>query len=155
MKYLFFSCIVAAALFACKNKDQKHQNAVLNAARDSANYTTITWLDSVVDFGIIKNGEKISIKFRCRNSGDKPLIIISARPGCGCTVADYTKGPILPGSEGLVTASFDSKRFSGEVHKYIEVSTNTKNGTEHTLSFTGTITGGPSNDKIVLPHAVK
>ncbi len=155
MKYIFFSFMIAAVICSCKNKDQQHEAVAQKAALDSAGYTTIQWLDSVVNFGTIKNGEKISIKFRYRNSGNKPLVIISARPGCGCTVADYTKGPVLPGSEGLVTASFDSKRFSGEVHKYIEVNTNTKNGTEHTLSFTGTITGGPSADRVVQPHPVK
>jgi hypothetical protein len=147
MKYFFVLFAFVAVFISCKSKDKQLELTVKNAGVDSANYTTIKWIDSIVNFGSVKNGEKITIKFRCKNTGDKPLVIISAKPGCGCTVADYTKGPILPGSEGLITASFDSKKFSGEVHKYIMINTNTKNGNETTLTFTGTILGGPTGEK--------
>lgn len=149
MKYLFITAAICAGLLSCKNNKSID---VQKAAVDSANFTTVKWIDSIVNFGSIANGEKIQIKFRCLNTGDKPLIITNAKPGCGCTVADYTKEPVLPGKEGLVTASFNSTNFSGEVHKYIIVNTNTKNAAEATLSFTGTITGGVSNDKVVQPH---
>ncbi len=153
MKYFFVLFAFVAVFVSCKSKDKQLELTAKSVGADSANYTTIKWLDSIVNFGTIKNGEKITIKFRCKNTGDKPLVIISAKPGCGCTVADYTKGPILPGSEGLINASFDSKKFSGEVHKYIMINTNTKNGNETTLTFTGTILGGPNSNKIVQPHA--
>jgi len=151
MKYFLLAAVfISTGILSCKNN--KAADVQKAAAVDSANFTTVKWVDSIVNFGTIANGDKIQIKFRCLNTGDKPLIITNAKPGCGCTIAEYTKEPILPGKEGLVTASFNSTNFSGEVHKYIIVNTNTKNSSETTLSFTGTITGGPNNDKIVQPH---
>lgn len=158
MKYFFISLLITVSLFSfsCKNKSERELDAAKAAAADSANYTTVQWIDSIVKFGTINKGEKIDIKFRCKNTGDKPLILTNVRPGCGCTVADYTKQPIAPGAEGLVTGSFDSKKVgtSGDVRKTIIVNTNTKNGTEHYLYFEGTINGGGTNDKIVEPHPI-
>ena len=156
MKYLFISMLVAVSLFSCKNKSEREIEANQKVAADSSNYTTVKWIDSIVKFGTINKGDKIDIKFRCKNSGDKPLVLVNVRPGCGCTVADYTKEPIAPGAEGLVTASFDSKKVgtSGDVRKTIIVNTNTKNGTEHYLYFEGSINGGGTNDKVVLPHPI-
>lgn len=156
MKYCFISMLVAFSLFACKNKSDRAIEAAQKAAADSSNYTTVHWIDSIVKFGTINKGETILIKFRLKNTGDKPLIITNVRPGCGCTIADYTKEPIAPGGEGLVTGSFDSKKVgtNGDVRKTLIVNTNTKNGTEHYLYFEGTINGGGSNDKIVQPHPI-
>ena len=156
MKYLFISMLVAVSLFSCKNKSEREIEANQKVAADSSNYTTVKWIDSIVKFGTINKGDKIDIKFRCRNSGEKPLVLVNVRPGCGCTVADYTKEPIAPGAEGLVTASFDSKKVgtSGDVRKTIIVNTNTKNGTEHYLYFEGSINGGGTNDTVVEPHPI-
>ena len=152
IQFLSLMAFIAVVSFtACKNNDLKPKDA-MKSAFDTANFTTIQWVDSVKDFGTIKNGEKIKLEFKCTNTGTKNLIITSARPGCGCTIADYTHSPIAPGQQGEVTASFNSKNFSGTVHKSIIVNTNTKNGTEHILNFTGNITGGPSNDKVMVPH---
>lgn len=146
-----FAFTAIAVFISCKNNDLKPKDA-MKSAFDTANFTTVKWVDSSKDFGTIQNGEKIKLEFKCTNTGNKNLIITSARPGCGCTIADYTHSPIAPGQQGVVTASFNSKNFSGTVHKSIIVNTNTKNGTEHILYFTGNIKGGPANDKVMVPH---
>ena len=144
---------VAIGFMACKDELKEEKKAEAKILNDSTNYTTVKWLDSAVNFGTIKMGEKILIKFRCLNTGNKPLIIVNARPGCGCTVANYTKEPIAPGAEGLITAEFDSnKAHGGTVSKYIMVITNTKNNSENNLMFSGEVSGGESNDKIAVPH---
>jgi hypothetical protein len=107
---------------------------------DTANYTTIQWLDSIVIFDTINMGEKTNIVFRFRNSGDKVLYLSDVKAGCGCTVADYTKGAIAPGQQGEVTGAFDSnKSHPGEVRKQILVTANTKGVTRHKLIFDGWI----------------
>ncbi len=159
--FLGLAIISIIAMQGCDNEDelQVDLKAQQKIIADSVNYTTVKWIDSSVNFGTINMGEKIQIKFRCLNTGIKPLIIINARPGCGCTLANYTKEPIAPGAEGLITAAFDSnKTHGGTVTKSIIVNTNTRNGQEHFLSFTGTVKGGEpekSNDIIAVPHAVK
>ena len=146
--------VVMVATIACKDELKEMKKAELTVLNDTANFTTVKWIDTAVNFGTAKLGEKIQIKFRCQNTGNKPLIIINARPGCGCTVADYTKQPIAPGAEGLVTAEFDTKKAHGtEVTKYIVVTTNTMSP-DYNLLFKGEIIGGESNDKIAVPHEV-
>jgi hypothetical protein len=137
-KYLII--ITAVLSFtACQNQDEK-KTEVSSAAKDSSNYTTIQWVDSVKDIGVIDPGQKAEIKFRFKNSGSKPLFIISAQPGCGCTVADYPKEAIAPGAEGTITAAYNvTKGTTGEFRKNIQVTTNTKGSTSHYIYFKGSI----------------
>ncbi|MDE3235558.1 MAG: DUF1573 domain-containing protein [Bacteroidota bacterium] len=154
MRAIFFLAVFISFITACQSN--AHDTAAQKAAVDSANFTTVKWLDSIVQFGTINKGEKIQIKFRLLNTGTKPLVITNARPGCGCTIADYTKEPIAPGTQGIVTASFNTEHINTPtVRKTIIVNTNTKNGSEHYLYFEGNINGVESNDKIVQPHPLQ
>ncbi len=154
-------CIYTAIFFACLlitacNNTAKNKALAEQAAKDTANFTTIQWLDSIVNFGSIQMGETITVRFKCLNTGKKPLLITNAKPGCGCTIADFTKEPIMPGTTGVVTAAFDSKKVHApEVRKTIIVTTNTINNTEHYLIFTGEVKGVESNDKVAIPHPKK
>lgn len=140
MKYFSIILFAAITMVACKNNKTNGKSISKDPATDTANFTTVKWLDSAANFGEIAKGKTATIKFHCKNTGAKPLIIVSAQPGCGCTVAEYTKTPIPPNGEGEVTASFDSNKVSaeGEVHKSIFVTTNSMNGYT-TLFFSGTI----------------
>lgn len=140
MKQLFFIFIASLAITACNSTTGEEGN--LEALRkDSSKFTTIQWLDTAINFGPRKMGDVVDITFRCKNTGDKPLYLIYVRPSCGCTVADYTKEPILPGKEGEVNAQFDTKKsHPGDVHKVIFVTANNSNKTPEALSFSGTIT---------------
>jgi len=130
--------LIIMACLSCHNEEAVGIDAKEMA--DTTTYTRVQWMDSVVNFGSIPMGEQAQVAFRFRNTGAKPLYIANVRAGCGCTVADYTKGAIAPGGEGVVTGAFDSnKSHPGEVRKNIFVTTNTKNGKDHTLIFTGLI----------------
>lgn len=127
--------ITAITLAACSGNPDK-VNAVSAAAMgDSTSFTSIQWIDSARDMGKISEGQKLQISFRFKNTGDRPLVIESVRPGCGCTVADYPKEPIAPGDEGEITGSFDSKGREGMQHKEIMVTANTKGSQEHHVYF--------------------
>ncbi|MDB5191457.1 MAG: hypothetical protein JWQ96_1020 [Segetibacter sp.] len=141
MKKIFLTGLIAISLFACQQKDKKTTASTgTSAASDSANYTTIQWLDSIKNIGDLNVGQNAQIKFRFKNTGDKPLFIINAEPGCGCTVADFPKEAIAPGGEGEIVAGFDTKnQHGGEFRKNISVTTNTKYATGHILIFTGII----------------
>ncbi len=119
------------------------QAGVINQGHqgDTANFTTIHWIDSVKDFGVVPFGEKVKIVFHFLNSGNKPLYISNVRPGCGCTLADFTKNAVLPGQQGNVTAEYDSNHGAPgqEVHKTVTVTCNARNETMSTLVFTGNI----------------
>ena len=49
------------------------------------------------DFGKIKQGVPVTTFFTITNTSDKPIVIESARAGCGCTTPEYAKEPIAPG----------------------------------------------------------
>ena len=129
--------LALALLAACAQRDGGTGAKMM---ADSTNYTTIQWLDSIVDFDSLTMGKQLKLSFRFRNTGTKPLFLADVTAGCGCTVADYTRGAIAPGKEGEVTGAFDSnKSHPGLVRKSIFVTANTKNGAKHTLIFTGII----------------
>ncbi|MBY0481213.1 MAG: DUF1573 domain-containing protein [Chitinophagaceae bacterium] len=141
MKQKFIPLFLAffTVFVACKNPNPTFKLSEFSA-KDSAKFTKIQWIDSIIDFGTIKMGEAKRVTFRLKNIGDKPLYITNVRAGCSCTVPDYTKEAIPPGGEGFVLGEFDSnKAHPGEVRKSIFVTTNTENGVNKTLLFNGII----------------
>jgi hypothetical protein len=131
MKIFLLYIILTAAIFSCVNTDKQ---ATVNEAalKDSANFTTIQWLDSTnKNFGIIAEGQKLEVAFHFKNSGSKPLVIARVQPSCGCTVAEQPTEPVAPGKEGNIKAVFDSENHTGVNHKTLYVYANTK-GTQAT-----------------------
>jgi hypothetical protein len=47
------------------------------------------------DFGKVPQGTPVTTVFEFTNVGQEPLILTDVRPTCGCTIADYTKTPVL------------------------------------------------------------
>ena len=140
MKRLFFAVAALGLLTACGHSDSKGVAAVTPSAdplADSANYTSIQWLDAMQqDLGKVKEGQVAEITWNFKNSGTKPLIIQSVRPGCGCTVAEQPQEPILPDKDGFIKAKFDSKgQHEGSHTKNVYVYANTTGKTAHELGF--------------------
>ena len=141
MRFMFL--VAAAAAFtmtACHGGDKPGSAAPTQAGLvttpvDSSNFTSIQWMEMSKDYGKITEGQKLEVSFRFKNTGDKPLVISAVRPSCGCTVADPPKDPIAPGAEGEIKGAFDSNGKSGEQHKTLFVTANTKGGQSHELSF--------------------
>lgn len=139
MKFLLTALLFSILIIGCKNTTATSANQT-RAATDTTRFTTIQWIDSLKNVGNVQFGETVSIPFKFKNTGNYPLMILSAEPGCGCTVTDFPKKTIAPGEEGTITAAFDSnKGHEGEFRKNINVSTNTKGSTSQVLYFMGTI----------------
>lgn len=109
--------------------DTSKNTAALNetpAAPDPANNTTIEWIDGTTkDFGKIKEGEKLTVVFKFKNTGSKPLIFSDVHAGCGCTVAEKPEKPIAPGETGEIKGEFDSNNKTGMQSKNITATSNT------------------------------
>ncbi|GEO11316.1 DUF1573 domain-containing protein [Segetibacter aerophilus] len=139
MKPYIFLIAASVAFIACQNQDVKKKDLSV-LVNDSTKFTNIQWIDSLKDIGAIEAGKKTEIKFRFKNTGTKPLFIISAEPGCGCTIADYPKEAITPNSEGVITASYNvNSGTTGDFRKNIHVTTNTNGTTSHYVYFYGSI----------------
>lgn len=137
---LFSSFIICACNNNKKPGENKESTApVLKTQQDTADYTEIQWLDSIIDFGTMKTEDSMHFKFRFKNTGTKPLFISKAESSCGCTVTDYPKDPIMPGKNSFISATFNSNFSIGPVFKTITVTANTKNNNQHVLLLHGEI----------------
>ena len=138
---LFFSFCF---LLACRDKVKTYENDLgidpaVVAQIDTANYTTIEWMETVKDFGIAKEGDSVFVTFRFKNTGRGELYISEVLSSCGCTVADYPRHAVLPGESGEIKATFNSHGNTGFIHKEITVTTNTSNKIKQLPSFKGEV----------------
>lgn len=77
------------------------------------------------DFGTIKEANgPVTCDFEFTNTGNEPLVIISATASCGCTRPNYPKEPIKPGKNGKITVTYNPKGRPGEFDKSIKIRTN-------------------------------
>jgi len=82
------------------------------------------------DFGELNLRDKVEHTFTVKNEGTADLVILDAKPSCGCTVLDnYTKTPIKPGETGIVPVQFNATS-AGVQRKTVTLSTNTEQGNE-------------------------
>lgn len=80
-----------------------------------------------IKMGRIEWKRPISVTYTITNTGDKPLVMSNVTTSCSCTIADWTKTPIVPGEKGFVKATFDSEslgRFDKEVCIYSNANPN-------------------------------
>src|SRR5690606_42088301 len=78
------------------------------------------------DFGKIPQNKPASYEFKFTNVGDAPIILSEVAPTCGCSVADYSKTPIKPGSEGTIKVTFNASSAAGAITKSFTVKLYTK-----------------------------
>lgn len=139
---VFVSCMNSDASGRHTTEDSLQHAQRLNATSDTANFTSLQWLDSTYqDLGKVKQGQVAEVSWRLKNAGNKPLIIAQVSPGCGCTVAEKPEEPIMPGGESIIRAKFNSSgQHAGEHRKSISVTANTKAATNYQLSFRAEVT---------------
>jgi hypothetical protein len=85
----------------------------------------IQFNETVIDYGIIENGEDGTKIFKFKNTGNAPLIFTRIFSSCGCTIPKKPEKPILPGQSGEIQVNYDTKR-TGIFQKAITVKSNAK-----------------------------
>ena len=137
--------LLACYWFSCKsggNVDKIDGNlstqlVQINAGK-AATFAQIQFEDTLLDFGKITAGEKVTCFYAFKNSGTSDLLITDAHGSCGCTTPIYPHEPIAPGKTGKVEVTFDSDGKSGFVTKTVTVTSNTSPSV-HYLKFTAQI----------------
>ncbi|MGM9833035.1 MAG: DUF1573 domain-containing protein [Candidatus Limisoma sp.] len=87
----------------------------------------ITFAETTHDFGYIQeSGGAVSHEFTFTNTGNKPLIIVSAHASCGCTKPEFPKNPIEPGKTGVIKITYKPKNRPGAFDKIVSVTSNAK-----------------------------
>lgn len=152
MKKFLLILLISTGAFSCTSSDKKAENniqdadpikdSILQAERskvmsDTANYTSLQWIDSTfLSMGTVIEGAQVEVSFRFKNTGNKPLVIANVTASCGCTIPETPQQPFAPGEEGVIKAKFDSKGRTGENRKHISVDANTSPSRSHDLEFT-------------------
>src|SRR5258705_4452456 len=120
MKKTLIVLVAVIGLVACKSSDKKTTGITLTpeekekARNDSANFTTIQWLDPVdKELGKLKKDSTIEITYRFKNTGDKNLIIENVTAQCGCTIPEKPEQAFGPGDECAIKAKFNGSGHGG------------------------------------------
>jgi hypothetical protein len=122
MSKRLFSMTLALVLAVTAIAQEKAEKG----ATDTAKAPRLTLVEPLKDFGTVPKGTKIDWAFEIKNTGTADLEIISAKPTCGCTVADFDK-VIKPGQKGKVAAVVDTTGFAGPISKAVTLETNDPN----------------------------
>lgn len=96
-----------------------------NEAGEGFGAPTTIDAETTFNFGDVVEGEVVEVTFEVKNTGDLPLNIVEVKPACGCTVAEYTKKPILPGEIGMIKSQVNTTGFAGEISKSVTMMANT------------------------------
>lgn len=88
--------------------------------------TSVAFAETNHDFGTIKQDTENTKVFTFKNTGDKPLLIESARGSCGCTVPNYPKQPIPPGQSGEIEVVYSPGKQKGLQTKSVTIIANTE-----------------------------
>lgn len=80
------------------------------------------------NFGVFaQDTAVVTYDFVFTNVGKAPLIIHQASASCGCTVPEYTLEPIMPGSKGKISVTYNGKgKHPGVFLKSITIHNNGK-----------------------------
>ena len=92
----------------------------------SLNAQEFKFQEEVIDYGKIDKGSDGAKVFIFKNIGDQPIIINKIQSSCGCTVPKKPEKPIMPGEDGEIKVSYDTKRVGG-FSKSITILSNAKN----------------------------
>ena len=103
----------------------------------TANAGKVEWTRQM-DLGDIPFDVPATALFTLKNVSKEPLLLLDVHSSCGCTVAESTKEPILPGAETIIKAVYNA-RTEGAFYKLLTVTTNFDKENSVTLSIVGTV----------------
>ena len=124
---IFLSIIAISSTFA--------QNVVMIDGTKNAG--KVEWVRNI-DVATIPYGVPKPVEFLVKNLTNEPLLLLSVNSSCGCTIAEFSKEPILPGDSSKIKATYNAKT-EGEFYKIITVITNFDKENSVTLSIQGVV----------------
>jgi hypothetical protein len=140
---------LCAGVVSAQDKKQTISNQVVTApvatpanAPKTTSLTTenVAFKSDSYDFGTIPEGPAAEHVFMFTNTGKEPIVIERVQPSCGCTAPDWTKEPVAPGKQGIVTSTYGTQGRPGHLEKNMTVFTNA--GVK-SVSFKGTVEKAP------------
>jgi hypothetical protein len=123
--FSFTSCKEDAASKVSKEKVAEAETRDANAGK----FPKMIFAETEFDFGTITQGTAVEHVFKFTNTGEAPLVIVSAKSSCGCTVPTYPKTPVAPGDSAEMLVKFNGSG-KNQVSKTVTVTANTETGKE-------------------------
>ena len=135
------SCfILSSILISCDDEKSKKEEAELaghlstNLVENPRTLNTdsaamnelgrLQFVDTLHNFGPMKEGEIVEYEFEFENKGKKDIIITDAKASCGCTVPTFTDKPVKSGEKGKIKITFNSEGKVGYNEKLTFLTTN-------------------------------
>ncbi len=111
---------------------------------------------TVCDFGdILTSDGPVSCEFKMTNISDNPVVIYSVTTSCGCTVAKWSKEPIMPGKSTKIGATFSNDQGPYPFDKVLTVYTSAQSA-PILLKLRGVVREAPESlDKMYPEHLGK
>ncbi|MCS6934611.1 MAG: DUF1573 domain-containing protein [Chitinophagales bacterium] len=88
------------------------------------NAPKITFKEEVYNFGEVPEGPAVTHEFKFTNTGREPLVLSNVKASCGCTTPHWTKEPVLPGKEGVITVTYNTQGRPGPFSKTVTITSN-------------------------------
>ncbi len=84
----------------------------------------VVWLESEHNFGAFSEDlGHVQCTFMGVNTGDTPVVVISARANCGCTVPTYPREAVAPGDTIKIGVDFNAVGRPGRFSKKVYIDT--------------------------------
>lgn len=104
----------------------------------------IKFLENTHEFGNVpEKGGKVTAVFRFVNTGDAPLMILSATASCGCTNPSFEDAPVEPGDTARLSVTYNPDGRPGEFSKTIVVRSNSEKNSSTRLKIKGCVLPKP------------
>ena len=115
---------------------------------------TITFDKTTFDYGDIKPSSDGTRFFTVTNTGDKPLVISSVKPSCGCTTPEFSTDPIMPKQSAKIKVGYNTA-LAGPFNKMIEVFSNDPANNRSVIYIKGNVDANAPEPKVLTPAEVK
>ena len=108
------------------------------------------------DFGTVARGADTVYKFPAKNIYKQEIELLSVRSSCGCTTPTIDKKVLKTGETGYVTATFNTRTFTGVHGATLTVEVRWKDGDNWRRGETQLrVDGNIRSDIVFTPGAVK
>lgn len=120
---LLISVLLFLVLIQANAQNANPVTASVSTTALNPNAPKAKWDKTVNDFGEIEQSIPKEAQFKLTNEGKEPLLIQTAKAGCGCTNLKYSQEPVLPGKSTIIAATYNAAAM-GQFSKSVTVTTN-------------------------------
>lgn len=98
----------------------------------------LVFSDAKKNFGFVKQGKLIEMKFEFTNEGNQPLVLTESKVECSCTEVVLPKDPIMPKQKSFVLIKFNTLTVFDRQDRIVEIQSNASNNPQK-IRFKGVV----------------